>query len=142
LTATEVSQFTGLRAKLYNQGVQAMHSQGRLGQYKDSDKALWLHSVKGIAKKLPKTPLPVQTTPSVEAGSQPQADDTPPLPERPGTEKDPVREAEQSALKARLQEMERAEELAQEHVQQQPRFAAEPQKRQTPENPCACPELD
>ena len=79
---------------------------------------------------------PVQTAPSAAPlEPPPPAADAPQLPEKPGTERDPVREAEQAAIKQRLAEMERAEELAQEYIQQQPRFAAEPQRRQAPEIP-------
>src|SRR5262245_33598999 len=65
----------------------------------------------------------------------PPADDAPQLPEKPGTERDPVREAEQSAIKQQLAEMERAEQLAGEAVTQQPRYATEPQQQRAAPTP-------
>jgi len=56
----------------------------------------------------------------------PVADAKPP---EPMVESDPVRTAEQSALKARLAEMERAEQIARQ-PQQQPQHASEPQQQQ------------
>src|SRR5262245_12310012 len=58
---------------------------------------------------------------------EPIAEDVEPL-EQLAAESDPVREAEQSALKQRLQEMQNAETIVRSSVGQQPRFADEPQK--------------
>jgi hypothetical protein len=82
---------------------------------------------------------PVQTAPSgvVERQSPSATDkaDAPLPPERP-VESDPVREAEQAAIKQRIAEMDRAEGLVREHVQRQPQFATErPKPQQAPAMP-------
>jgi len=70
--------------------------------------------------------LPVSTPPSASAAeSAPPA--TEPKPVEPPVETDPVREAEQSAIKQRLREMENAEALARQ-APQQPPSTEEPQE--------------
>jgi hypothetical protein len=72
------------------------------------------------------TPVTVDVPSTVAANAAPvdekSSDDRKPSP----TDVDPVREAERTALKQRLAEMERAENLQREAVSQQPRYAAEP----------------
>src|SRR5262245_15141261 len=76
--------------------------------------------------------FPVSTAPSAApAEPPPQADDAPQLPEKPGTERDPIREAEHEAiaLQQRLREMENAEVLQQEALSLQQRLAKEAQQQ-------------
>jgi len=79
---------------------------------------------------------PSVTTPPTGAAKLPDpvVDSKPP--EMPATES-PVDKAakEAIALQLRLQEMERAEQLQKEAVQQQPPHAAEPQRQQQPQQP-------
>src|SRR5262245_7233962 len=69
---------------------------------------------------------PVTVTP-VQAAEPPPAVDAP-KPAEPLEVESPVEEATRNALRARLQEVERAAELQREAIRQQPRMAAEPQQ--------------
>jgi hypothetical protein len=78
---------------------------------------------------------PVMTMPNETAAQAPPAvADAPKPPEPPVAEPGPADEAakEKIALRLRLQEMERAENLQREAVSQHPQFAAEPQESQQP----------
>src|SRR6516164_10210516 len=68
----------------------------------------------------------VAATPQVAAEPPPVAEDKPPTEPIQVDEPSPVQKAEQSALKQRLAEMERAEELVQQAAQQPPQLATEP----------------
>src|SRR5262245_16678081 len=72
---------------------------------------------------------PVMSPPQVTAAELPESVDVKPVEiERPPRESDPVRDAEQSAIRQRLREMEQAEKLVQEtaNQHQQQRLATEP----------------
>src|SRR2546421_6113288 len=73
---------------------------------------------------------PIASTPVQAAEPPPVTEDKPP--EKPVESSSPADEAAKSALKARLQEMERAETLAHQQQPQQgeQRLAAEPTQRQ------------
>jgi hypothetical protein len=78
----------------------------------------------------------VTTMPNETAAQPPPAVDAPKPPEQPAAEPSPADKAAQeniqSELKKRLHEMENAERLTREAVQQHPQLAAEPQAPQQP----------
>jgi len=76
---------------------------------------------------------PVTTMPNETAAELPPAvADAPKPPEPPAAEPSPADEAAKTALRQRLAEMERAENLQREIAQQSPQFATEPQEQQMP----------
>ncbi len=75
----------------------------------------------------------VTTMPNETAAELPPAvADAPKPPEPPAAEPSPADEAAKTALRQRLAEMERAENLQREIAQQSPQFATEPQEQQMP----------
>jgi len=80
---------------------------------------------------------PVSSPPEVTAAELPPlAADAGKPPEMPASEA-PVEVAARNALKARLAEMQNAEAITREAVQQQPQYASEPQQPRQPEIPAA-----
>jgi hypothetical protein len=75
---------------------------------------------------------PVTTVPNETAAQLPEpVVDAKPL-EQPAAELSPAEQAAQSALKQRLQEMQHAEALTRQAINQQPQYAPEPQEPQMP----------
>src|SRR5262245_41951159 len=74
---------------------------------------------------------PVTTAP-VEAAKPPPVSDAPKPAEQPEPESNPVKEAEQAAIKQRVLEAERAQELAKTASPPQQKFATEPPQQPDP----------